>query len=299
MSEFGAQCMVLPLRKVMVRAPSPAFADVDPALWHYDGRPDYLSMQQAHQQFVQILQNHGSQVMWLEQAADDLLDSMFTHDPSLVTEAGALILSMGKDLRVSETDAHDEFYRHQGVPILGRIKPPGRVEAGDCLWLNQQTLLVGRGFRSNQAGINQLAEYLSLLSVKVYAFDLPYGQGASACLHLMSLISMLDHDLAIVHAPLLPVSLHQMLSTHGIELIDCNAEEFATSKGISVNVLALAPRELVMVDAFPRTRAQLEAAGCTVQTFPGDDLCLRCEGGPTCLTRPVQRQMAAGPSAAM
>jgi N-dimethylarginine dimethylaminohydrolase len=156
--------------------------------------------------------------------------------------------------------------------------------------VDAKTLAIGRGVRTNQHGIQQVANLLSPLGIEVYGYDLPLRHGEEACLHLMSVISPLADDLALVHAPLLPASFYQMLKTRGIKLVEGDAEEFHASHGLSLNVLATAPRKVIAVAGFPKTRAAMEAAGCTVETFEADALCIACEGGPTCLTRPVLRQ---------
>jgi N-dimethylarginine dimethylaminohydrolase len=176
-----------------------------------------------------------------------------------------------------------------GVPVLGRIEAPGQVEGGDCVWVDKNTLAVGRGVRTNQDGIQQLASLLGPKGISVWGFDLPLWQGEEACLHLQSVISPLADDLALVYAPLLPAAFWQMLRQKGISLVPGDAAEFHASNGLSLNVLATAPRQVIAVAGFPKTQAAMEAAGCRVQTFEADALCIACEGGPTCLTRPVLR----------
>ena len=216
-------------------------------------------------------------------------DSVFTHDPSLSTDHGAIILSMGKALRRPEPGLHEEAYRRMGVPILGRIEAPGTLEGGDCVWVDAGTLAIGRGVRSNETGIRQMAALLQPHGIEVLGYDLPLWHGEEACLHLMSVISPLADDLALVHSPLLPAAFYQLLRARGIRLVEGDAKEFHDSFGLSLNVLPTAPREVIAVAGFPKTSAAMEAAGCRVRTFEADALCIACEGGPTCLTRPVWR----------
>jgi len=232
----------------------------------------------------------GTEIIDLEDDNDGLADAMFTHDPSLMSDYGAIILNMGKHLRQAEPALHEQAYAKAGIPILGRIQGQGQIEGGDCIWLDEKTLVVGRGFRSNQAGIDQLNTMLNHHGVSVLGFDLPVWQGAEACLHLMSVISPLAPDLALIHAPLVPTALYQLMQAKGIELIAAPVEEFMASSGLNLNVLPTAPKDCIMIDGFPATKAAMEAAGCNVQTFAGDALCIACEGGPTCLTRPLLRR---------
>jgi N-dimethylarginine dimethylaminohydrolase len=214
---------------------------------------------------------------------------MFTHDPSLVSDQGAIVLRMGKELRMAEPRLHEEAYRAARIPILGHVEAPGTVEGGDCLWLDHRTLIIGRGVRTNQSGIDQLAGMLAAQGTSVLSFDLPLWQGESACLHLLSVISPLAPDLALVFPPLMPVALYRMLRTRGIRLIEAPAEEFHASNGLSLNVLPTRPYQVIAVGGFPRSKAAMEDAGCTVETFEADALCIACEGGPTCLSRPIWR----------
>jgi N-dimethylarginine dimethylaminohydrolase len=215
---------------------------------------------------------------------------VFTHDPSLMTDHGALILSMGKALRSAEPALHEAAYRELGIPVLGRVDPPGQVEGGDCVWVDDKTLAIGRGVRTNQDGIQQVANLLAPHGISVYGYDLPLWHGEEACLHLMSVISPLADDLALVFSPLLPAPFYQMLRARGITLVEGDADEFHASNGLSLNVLPTSPRQVIAVAGFPKTKAAMEAAGCTVKTFEADALCIACEGGPTCLTRPILRR---------
>ncbi|MEK6248679.1 MAG: arginine deiminase family protein [Planctomycetales bacterium] len=295
MSSFGAQDMVSPLRRVLMKRPGQAMSKADPKLWHYDGNLDLDRLQADHDALVKQIHDAGAEVLFLEEddqsprAASPLADLAFTHDPSLVTAEGAILLRMGKRLRRGEEQFHKQFYERNQIPICATIEDPGTVEAGDCLWLDTETLIVGISFRTNQAGADQLERILSDQGVTVHAFDLPTHQGVDVCLHLTSLISMLDHDLALVHEPLLPVRLRQLLQQLAIKCLVAPADEFTASNTLSVNVLALAPRHCIMVEGYPKTLQLLQDAGCQTTTFCGNELCGKAEGGPTCLTRPLLR----------
>lgn len=286
---FGAQSMTAPLKRVLLRRASGAMRGADPQAWHYGPSFDAERAARQHEAFAALVAGSGAELEWLPDAGDGLADSVFTHDPSLVTDAGAVILRMGKRLREPEPALHERAYAAMGVPVIGRIAAPGTVEGGDCVFVDRDTLAVGRGARTNEEGIVQLRAVLAPQGIEVLAYDLPLWQGEEACLHLMSVVSPLSDDLALVFAPLLPFGFYRLLRDRGIRLVEAPAEEFHASVGLNLNVLAVAPGELIAVDGFPRTRALMEAAGCRVQTFAADALCIACEGGPTCLTRPVWR----------
>jgi N-dimethylarginine dimethylaminohydrolase len=266
-----------------------AILTADHRRWHYAGPIDPDALGAQYRRFAELVAADGVEVVWLPDEGDDLADSVFTYDPSFVVAAGAVVLRPGKDLRLAEADLHQRFYEEAGIPVLGRIEAPGVVEGGDCFWIDPTTLAVGRGFRTDQAGIDQLARIIEPHGITVEVYDLVYHRGPEACLHLLSVISPLDVDLALVHQPLMPAPLWQRLRDAGWTLLEAPADEFEASAGLNLNVLATAPRRLIAIDGFPRTRALMEEAGCRVATFEAGALCLPCEGGPTCLTRPLLR----------
>lgn len=290
MQEYGCQSMAAPLKRVLMRRPGQSLAAADPAEWHYGPTFDAARATTQYDRFADLIAESGAGIIWLRDEGDGLADAMFTHDPSLVGKAGAILLNMGKPLRKAEVDAHERAYLAAGVPVLGRLTGAGTVEGGDCVWLDDKTLVVGRGVRSNEEGIAQLRAMLAPHGIAVLGFDLPLWQGEEACLHLMSVISPLADDLALVFAPLLPAPFYQLLKSRGFRLIEAPADEFRESNGLSLNVLPTAPLDVIMIAGFDGTRRAMEAAGCRVRTFEGDALCIACEGGPTCLTRPVLRQ---------
>ncbi|RVD55119.1 amidinotransferase [Mesorhizobium sp. M2D.F.Ca.ET.185.01.1.1] len=290
MSAFGSQSMAAPLRRVLMRSAANAMRDADRGAWHYGPGFNPAKAASQHAALAGLVAASGAEIEWIEDGADGLADSVFTHDPSLMTDRGALILSMGKPLRAKEPSLHEETYKRLSIPILGRVEAPGQVEGGDCVWVDARTLAIGRGVRTNQEGIQQVANLLTPLGISVYGFDLPLWQGEEACLHLMSVISPLADDLALVYSPLLPAPFYQMLKARGIRLVEGDAGEFAASNGLSLNVLPTSPHKVIAVAGFPNTKAAMEAAGCTVEIFEADALCIACEGGPTCLTRPILRQ---------
>ncbi|WP_245242922.1 arginine deiminase family protein [Pararhodobacter sp. SW119] len=282
--------MAAPLRRVMMRAPGAAMRAADRAVWHYGPGFDPARAEVQHAAFAELVADSGARIDWLEQHdGDGLSDAVFTHDPSFVTEVGGVILNMGKPLRRKEPALHRAAYQAMDIPILGALPEGATMEGGDTVWVDRHTLAVGRGARTNQAGIEAVADILRPHGITVLGFDLPVWTGGDACLHLMSLISPLADDLALVHRPLMPFAFHALLRDRGWRLIDAPPAEFHESFGLSVNVLPTAPGEVIAVDGFPETRKAMEDAGCRVQVFAGDALCIACEGGPTCLTRPILR----------
>ena len=223
---FGVSSMVAPLRRVAMRRPGRATLEADPALWHYAGRLDARKLVHQYDAFMRHVANSGTEIDWIPDAEDGLADSIFVFDPSFMTSWGAILLRPGKKLRRPEVNLHEGFYERQRVPVIGAIEPPGTAEGGDLLWLDEGTLVVGRGFRTNQAGIDQIRTLLEPRGVQVHAFDLPSWQGRAACLHLLSLISPLDRDLALVYPPLLPVALYQFMRERGIKCLEAGDREF-------------------------------------------------------------------------
>jgi len=286
MRAYGAQSMTAPLRRVVVRRPDAAFGEADPAAWHYTARPELATAQAEHDALVALLREHGAEVLYCDEPQPGRADAIFVHDPAIVTDAGAVLLRMGKPLREGEEQALGATFTRAGVPLLGRLEGAARAEGGDLLWLDERTLAAGVGFRTNAEGVRQLGAMLAPLGVTVLPVELPWYQGPDACLHLMSLISLLAQDLAVVYLPLLAVPFVQALERRGVRLLAVPEAEFLT---MATNVLALAPGELLMLEGNPLTQAMLTAAGCEVQTYRGREISLKAEGGATCLTRPLLR----------
>jgi dimethylargininase len=279
--------MIDPLRRVLVRRPDEAFGGADPARWHYASQPDLSEARREHDAFVDLLRGAGAEVIEHDAPQPDRADSIFVFDPVLITDRGTVLLRMGKALRRGEEEALARRLQEAGVPILGALEGAATAEGGDLLWLDDHTLAAGQGFRTNAEGLRQLREILAPLGVEVVPVELPCFGGPEACLHLLSLISLVDHDLAVVYPSLLAVPFWRRLRERGIRLIEVPEEEFPTQ---GPNVLALAPRKALMLEGNPVTRRRLEEAGCEVLTYRGREISLKAEGGPTCLTRPVWRQ---------
>jgi len=286
--------MVTRLRRVIVKRPSEAFRTPANIANEWKGlgytRPPDLSLaDRDHRRFTDLLRGEGAEVLELPPDDRTGLDSLYAHDPVLITDRGAVIFQTGKIARRGEGLAFADALRAWDVPILGTIDGPATAEAGDMVWLDRDTLLAGRGFRTNALGIERLSDLLRPLGVTVIPVELPYWNGPQDVLHLMSFISLLDDDLAVVYRRILPVPLFELLAVEGVQLVDVPDQEYDS---MGCNVLAVSPRNVVMVAGNPVTRSRLEAAGCKVTEFDGSEICIPGAGGPTCLTRPLLRSDA-------
>ena len=283
--------MVAPLRAVVVKRPEEAFrsAEAIDREWKqlaWTRRPNPEVAAEEHRKLVSLLKAAGAQPWFLPADPRTGLDSLYAHDPAIVTDAGAVIFQTGKIARRGEGPAMGDAFKSWGIPVLGVIEGDATAEGGDMIWLDRRTLIAGRGFRTNERGIERLRELLRPLGVTVIPVPLPYWSGPEDVLHLMSFISLLDADLAVVYRRLLPVPLYELLVERGVTLVDVPEEE---NVSLGCNVLAVAPRELLMVAGNPLTRSRLQGAGCRVQEFEGTEICFPGAGGPTCLTRPIWR----------
>jgi N-dimethylarginine dimethylaminohydrolase len=290
-ARYGSQSMIEPLRRVIVKRPEQAFRSAEEIQRHwkelgYLRPPDLERAIGEHRRLVALLEAGGAEVLCLPEDGGTGLDSIYTHDAALVTEAGAVILQTGKLARRGEGPALDVALRRWGVPVLGTVDGEATAEGGDLLWLDRNTLLAGRSFRTNAAGIAALRSLLGSLGVKVLEVHLPAFRGPEEILHLQSLISLLDERLAVVYRPLLPVPVLEILAERAMQLVEIPEQEFGTQ---GCNVLALRPRRVVMLRGNPVTRERIEAAGCWVQELDGDEIAFPGSGGPTCLTRPLLR----------
>jgi dimethylargininase len=277
---FGCQSMTAPLRRVLVRRPGGL------ERWREYGwraEPDAKGIAAEHDAFAALLEEAGAEVVVAE-PDDANPDAVYVYDPALVGHDGAVLLRPGKEGRRGEPERLAADLGTAGVPVAARLEPPALAEGGDTVWLDETTLLVGRGYRTNDAGVAALEA--ALPGVDVLAFDLPHLNGPGEVLHLMSLLSPLDADLAVAYPPLMPVRLMELLAARGVRLIEVPDEEFET---MGPNVLALAPRLALALEGNDETRRRMERAGVDVRVYRGDELSRKGDGGPTCLTRPLLR----------
>jgi N-dimethylarginine dimethylaminohydrolase len=253
---------------------------------NYLGRPDFNHALAEYESFQSILQQHGAEIFHLPPDTSVNMDSIYCRDAAIATDKGMIICNMGKAARMNEPLAERKAFEAKGITVLGAITAPGTLEGGDVAWLDEHTLAVGHTYRSNEEGILQLTALLQPLGVKTITVPLPHYKGPSDVFHLMSVLSPIDKDLAVVYSPLMPIVFRDLLLQRGYKLIEVPGEEF---ESMGCNVLALAPRECLMVNGNPATKAAMENAGCKVTVYKGDEISVKGGGGPTCLTRPIQR----------
>ncbi len=285
-SETGA------LGKVLLKHPRSAFAgpqriaeqwaDLD-----YHAAPDFGRAVEEFEAFAEILRDAGAEVVLVEDGGETTLDSIYVRDAAVVTDAGAILCAMGKAARVDEPRALRATLTAAGIETIHAITGEGRLEGGDVCWLPGNRLAVGRGYRTNDDGIRQLAELTRDVVEELVVVPLPHWRGPADVFHLMSILSPVAADAVLVYSPLLPVPFRDWLLHRGLRLVEVAEREFAS---MSCNVLALAPGRCLMLDGNPRTRERLEAAGIEVAVYAGAEISRKGQGGPTCLTRPLVRE---------
>ena len=273
--------MVAPLRRVLVRRPATT-GDFIGAGWRV---PEPSTLLTQHDAFCALLQSLGCEVA-IAPAVDGLVDAVYMYDSAFVIGSGAIALRSAKPARVKEREHAMMAIGAAGLPVVGSLEGTACCDGGDMLFLDESTLVVGRGYRTNAEAHRQLAPILHRDGITLERVDLPHDRGEAHVLHTMSFISPVTDDLAVTFPPLMPVPLVEMLAERGIRQIHVDAAEYAS---MGCNVLATAPGVVVMVDGNPRTRRALEEAGCEVHVYDGSELSLKGDGGPTCLTRPLWR----------
>jgi N-dimethylarginine dimethylaminohydrolase len=296
---FNGHSMTGELQRVMVCPPENAGWNIPAkvAAWRELGfhrAPDFMLAQKQHENLSDLLRECGAEVVSLPSSESLTLDAVYTHDASLATDYGLVLMNPGKKNRVAEAQAHAKACGELGIPVFGEIRLPGTSESGDIVWLDSQTLLVGDGYRTNKAGIEQMRVLLSpkdaskdtTKNIEVLSAPLPYGPGPSACLHLMSLMSMLDEQTILVDLPWLAVETVELLKARGFRLIEI---EYSERDTLACNVLSLGRKRLIALEENAKTNQNMRDAGFDVRTFPGSEICINGAGGPTCLTRPLLR----------
>jgi N-dimethylarginine dimethylaminohydrolase len=289
---YNGHSMVGALKRVLVCSPRAAgWNQPERAVrWRELGfvhPPDFEKAQAQHESLCHELQAAGTEIEDMPPAMELSLDAVYTHDASLPTDFGLILMRPGKANRVAEGKHHGFFCQMVGIPMLAKITAPATTEAGDMVWLDAKTLLIGHGYRTNVQGIQQMRALLAPKGVEVISAPLPHGPGPSACLHLMSLISLLDEHTALVDLPWLAVETVELLKARGYQFIEIDPSERET---FACNVLSLGKKRLLALEENAKTNEKLRAAGFDVRTFPGSEVCINGSGGPTCLTRPLLRE---------
>ena len=280
------------LARLVVKHPKDAFGGPEAiaAQWQalgFTAPPDLGTAIEEYDRFLELIAQSGAEILRLPKSEQVGLDSIYVRDASIVCDRGVILCAMGKALRAGEPAAQAAAFAHWGIPVIGRIEAPGRLEGGDVVWLNSRCIVVGCGYRTNDEGIRQLRALLGDTIDELIVVPLPHWRGPGDVFHLMSILSPIAHDLAVVFSPLMPVPFRDLLLSRGIQLVEVADEEFDS---MGANVLALGPRRALMVAGNPKTRSRLEHVGAEVLEYAGREISLKGGGGPTCLTRPIARE---------
>lgn len=255
---------------------------------NYLSRPDFDNSLEEYERFQKYFGDNNIKVECFPFNLSVQIDSIYCRDASIATDFGMIICNMGKSGRINEPDAQMQAFKNESIPVLGVIESPGTLEGGDVAWLDEKTLAVGHTYRTNEEGIRQLKSLLEPNGVEVIVADLPHYKGTSDVFHLMSILSPVDKDLAVVYSPLMPIKFRNELLKRNYQLVEVPDEEF---ESMGCNVLAIAPRECLMVEGNPKTEEALIQAGCNVTSYKGENISVYGGGGPTCLTRPLLREV--------
>ena len=288
---YGCQSMVDEIESILIKKPEDAFISQEnlEKKWEdfkYFGCPDYETVLKEYEVFENFLKDNVKDIYCLPQDDQTGLDSIYPHDPLKITKKGAIYFPMGKALRRPEAPAARKYLESIGIPTLGEITPPGKMEGGDVLWIDEKTVAIGRGYRTNDEGIRQFKELTKGIIDEYLVVPMPHGDGEDACLHLMSIISFVDNDKAVVYSKFMPVFFREFLIGRGITLIEADDKEY---NYLGTNLLALKPGKVILIKGCPEVEGKLKELGVEVLTYEGGELSYKGTGGPTCLTCPITR----------
>ena len=292
MNNIGCNSMVDPLRRLIMKSPLYAWKDTYNVkkYWkdlYFSAEPNFDKAVFQYNNLISIIKSFGIDILMLPSNDNTSLDSIYTHDAGIATSSGIIICNMGKKSRKNEPKALKDFLSDNNISVIGEIKYPGIIEGGDIIWINNRTIAVGEGYRTNKEGIRQLKEILGDEIDDLIRVPLPHWLGPESCLHLMSNVSPIDHNLYLIYPKLLPVKFIKYLKSLNIKLINVPDKEY---ESMACNVLSLAPKKCIMMSGNPITKKLLESNNVEVFTYDGSEISLKGAGGPTCLTRPIYRQ---------
>jgi len=278
------------ITEVAIRSPLYSFVDEDKlsSEWEalrFHAKPQLKEAIHEFSYFRGLLADEGMTIIDLPSSDLLTIDSIYTRDSILISEGGLILCNMGRSSRTPEAQENYKTLSDEGYKIAGQIKAPGTLEGGDFIWIDNNHAAVGLGPRTNTEGIRQLKEILGA-EVNLHVVNLPDPDHPEDVLHLMSIISPLDKDLALIYKPLMPETFMNWLNDLGIKFIEVSDAEYLM---MGCNVLATAPRSVIMLKDLPEVRLGLEKAGCKIRSYKGLEISRKGEGGPTCLTRPLKR----------
>jgi N-dimethylarginine dimethylaminohydrolase len=284
-SEFGtiATMFIKPVEDAFI---DDVHIEKDWRALNFLSKPDLLKARKEYLDFEKLLTANNAVISYFQKDPELSMDALYCRDAAIATDFGMIMCNMGKQAREKEPAAQMKSFLAEGIPILGTIHSPGTLEGGDLAWLNETTIAVGHTYRTNENGIEQLKQMLEPRGITVITVPLPHYKGPSDVFHLMSILSPVDHNLAVVYSPLMPIKFRQALINMQYGFVEVPDEEFDS---MGCNVLAIAPRVCLVVSGNPKTKAALENAGCTVFEYDGQEISVKGGGGPTCLTRPLYR----------
>ena len=279
------------IKSILIKPVQNAFQDTEQIQeeWqhlNYKGVPQHDLAIRQYEEFESHIRATGAEVHHLPSSEGLTMDSIYCRDAAIASDHGMIICNMGKDARKQEPEAIKKALMDHGFKILGQVDGEGTIEGGDVAWVDPHTLAVGKSYRTNPEGVRQLKALLEPNGVTVLDFDLPHWRGVNDIFHLMSIFSPIDHKKALIYPELLPIGLYKLLKEKGFQMIELAEDEYDNQ---GCNVLALAPSRCLMVEGSDQTKAHLIEAGCEVIEFPGTEIAIKGEGGPTCLTRPLER----------
>jgi arginine deiminase len=288
---YGCQSMTQKIEKIVLKHPKHAFLSQEnlEKTWkafNYLEQPDYAKVLEEYKIFEDIILENVEDVLYLPESSEVGLDSIYTHDSVKITKEGSIFFNTGKVLRRNEANEMKKLLENNGIPTLGKIESPGKMEGGDILWIDEKTVAIGLGYRTNLEGINQFKALTKDFIEKYIIVPMPHGEGEAACLHLMSVISLISEKLAVVYSKYMPIFFREVLLNSGIVLIEVDDMEYDY---LGSNVLALSPNKCVVMEGNPKIEQALKDKGCEVYTYPGHNLSYFGTGGPTCLTCPIFR----------
>lgn len=236
-----------------------------------------------HDRLAETYRSAGVQVHYVEPPSTPDPNQIFAADLLLMTPEGAIVGRPASTVRAGEERWIARRLSEIGIPILRTISGVGTFEGADALWIDPKTLLIGRGLRTNEAGIAQLSELLNPMGIETVVVDLPIGT-----MHLMGMLRIIDRDLAIAWPERLAISAVQLLKNKGYS-VEFIPDEKEAVQGFALNAVTLGPRKILMAAGNPITQEFYEYLGITCVTVNVDELA-KATGSIGCLTGVLHRE---------
>ena len=271
------------LKSVLIHRPGKEMSElVDPDSVQMLAIPDTKLASEQHDALAAAFKAEGVEVHYVEPDGVPTPNQMFCADLMFMTPEGAIIARPASTVRAGEERWVARRLAQLGIPIVKSIRGNGVFEGADAAWIDEDTVMVATGHRTNHEGLAQVTAILNEMGVEVFHVGLPYGS-----MHLMGGLRIIDKDLALCWPGRVPYDTVAYLREHGFDVYFIPDLDEAVN-GMPLNLVTLAPKKVLMPAGNPVSDEFYNDLGITCKTVKIDEL-IKAAGAVGCLSGILER----------